>query len=144
VPRIKLVEQQEYEFHFMVTLLPRDINMGGHMGNDALVSLVGAARADIFHSMGMSELDLGDVQTGVIMSDLTVNYLAEGFLFDELFIDTHVGELSRTGFRLSHRITKKETLIALVETGLVTFNYVSKKIVSVPETFLKRLQQQRA
>jgi acyl-CoA thioesterase FadM len=94
--------------------------------------------------MGMSELNLGNAQTGVIMSDLTVNYLAEAFLFDELFIDTHIGELSRTGFRLFHRIAKKKTLIALVETGLVTFNYVSKKIVSVPETFLKRLQQHRA
>ena len=144
MPRIKLVEQQEYEFHFTITMQPRDINAGGHMGNDALISLVGAARADLFHSMGMSELDLGNAQTGVIMSDLAVNYLAEAFLFDELFIDTHIGELNRTWFRLFHRITRKETLIALVETGLVTFNYVSKKIVSVPETFLKRLQQQRA
>jgi len=141
--RIKLVEQQEYEFHFTVTLQPRDINVGGHMGNDALVSLVGAARADIFHSMGMSELDLGSAQIGIIMSDLVVNYLAEAFLFDELFIDTHIGELGRNGFRLFHRVTRKETLIALVETGLVTFNYISKKVVSVPEMLLKRLKQQR-
>jgi acyl-CoA thioester hydrolase len=113
------------------------------MGNDALVSLVGAARADIFHSMGMSELDLGSAQIGIIMSDLVVNYLAEAFLFDELFIDTHIGELGRNGFRLFHRVTRKETLIALVETGLVTFNYISKKVVSVPEMLLKRLKQQR-
>lgn len=113
------------------------------MGNDALISLVGAARADIFHSMGMSQLDLGTAQTGIIMSDLAVNYLAEAFLFDELFIDTHIGEFGRNGFRFFHRITKKETVIALVETGLVTFNYVSKKVISVPETFLKRLGQQR-
>ena len=144
MPRIKLVEQQEYEFHFTITIQPRDINVGGHMGNDALISLVGAARADLFHSMGMSELDLGNAQTGVIMSDLAVNYLAEAFLFDELFIDTHIGGFSRNGFRLFHRITKKEIVIALVETGLVTFNYVSKKIVSVPETFLKRLEQKKA
>jgi acyl-CoA thioester hydrolase len=144
VPRIKLVDQQKYEFHFTITIQPRDINVGGHMGNDALISLVGAARADLFYSMGMSELDLGNTQTGVIMSDLAVNYLAEAFLFDELFIDTHIGELSRNGFRLFHRITKKEIVIALVETGLVTFNYVSKKIVSMPEIFLKRLEQQRA
>jgi acyl-CoA thioester hydrolase len=144
MPRIKLVEQQEYEFHFTITIQPRDINVGRHLGNDALISLVGAARAAIFHSMSMNELDLGSAQTGMIMSDLTVNYLAEAFLFDELFIDTHIGELGRNGSRLFHRITRKETVIALVETGLITFNYVSKKIVPVPETFLKRLKQQRA
>jgi acyl-CoA thioester hydrolase len=128
VPRIKLVEQQEYEFHFTITLQPRDTNIGRHLGNDALISPVGVARAEIFHSMSMSELDLGNAQTGVIMLDLAVNYLAEAFLFDELFIDTHIGELGRNGFRLFHRITRKETVIALVETGLVTFNYVSKKL----------------
>jgi acyl-CoA thioesterase FadM len=126
-----------------VTLQPRDINYAGHLGNDTLISLVGAARADMFRSMGMSELDLGDGQTGIIMSELAVNYKAEAFMFDEFLIDTHIGELGRSGFRLFHRVTKK-TVIALIETGLSTFNYALKKVVPVPETFLKALAQQRA
>jgi acyl-CoA thioesterase FadM len=138
--RIKLSEQSEYEFHHTITLQPRDINYGGHLGNDSLVSLLGTVRADTLRSMGLSEADLGDSRTGIIMSDLVVNFRAEGFMFDELLIDTHIGELNRTGFRIFHRVTKGRTLIALAETGITTFDYVSRKIAPVPGAFLKALQ----
>ncbi|OPY83382.1 MAG: hypothetical protein A4E65_00609 [Syntrophorhabdus sp. PtaU1.Bin153] len=140
--RIKLSEQSDYEFHFTITLQPRDINYGGHLGNDSLVSLLGAARANALRLLGLSEGDLGDGRTGVIMSDLVVNFRAEGFMFDELLIDTHIGEVNRTGFRIFHRVTKDKTLIALAETGITTFDYVSRKIAPVPGTFLGALQAQ--
>jgi len=58
MPRIKLSEQEVYEFQSSFQVRPQDINYGGHVGNDNLISLVGAARAYLFHSMGLSELDL--------------------------------------------------------------------------------------
>ncbi len=48
MPRAKLTEQPEYEFCYPIMLQPRDINYGGHLGVDSLVSIVGAARAYIF------------------------------------------------------------------------------------------------
>lgn len=142
--RIRLSEQPEYKFHHTITLQPRDINYGGHLGNDALVSLLGVARVNMLRSIGISEADLGDGRTGIIMSDLVINFRAEGFMFDELLIDTHIGELSRTGFRIFHRVTKEKTLIALAETGITTFDYASRKIAPVPETFLKTLAESNA
>ena len=141
MPRIKLDEQREYTFHYTIRLQPRDINYSGHLGNDALVSLVGTARTNMFRSMGLSEIDLGDGQTGIIISDLVVNFKAEAFMFDELLIDTHIGEFSRNGFRMFHRVTKGQTIVALAETGLTTFNYVSRKVAQVPEKFLKVLAE---
>jgi acyl-CoA thioester hydrolase len=142
MPRIKLNELGDYAFHYAITLEPRDINYGGHLGNDALVTIVGSARINMFRSMGLSEMDLGDGKTGIIMSDLAVNYKSEAFMFDELMIDTHVGEISRSSFRLFHRMKKGQAIIALVETGLTTFNYASRRIVPVPEAFLKALAEQ--
>jgi acyl-CoA thioester hydrolase len=142
MPRIKLNELSDYAFHYQVTLGPRDINYGGHLGNDALVSLVGMARVNMLHSIGTSEQDLGDGKTGIIMSDLAVNYRSEAFMFDELVIDTHVGEMSRSSFRLFHRLKKGKIVVALAETGLTTFNYVSRKVASIPEAFVKALTEQ--
>jgi len=141
LPHIKLDEQRVYAFHYTIRLQPRDINYSGHLGNDALVSLLGTARANMFGSMGLSEVDLGDGQTGIIISDLVVNFKAEAFIFDELLIDTHIGEFSRNGFRMFHRVTKGQTIVALAETGLTTFNYVSRKVAPVPEKFLKVLAE---
>lgn len=140
--RIRLVELGQYAFHYATRLEPRDINPSGHLGNDALVTLVGSARAYVFYSMGLSQRDLGDGSTGIIMSDLAVNYRAEAFMFDEIVIDTHFGEFTRSAFRAFHRVRKGEAVVALAETGLVTFDYRARRIAPVPEEFLKALAAQ--
>ena len=137
--RVKLNELQEYRFHYSVRLQPRDINHAGHMGNDALVSLLGTAQAEMFYSLGLSQTDLGDGRTGIILSDMIVNYKAEAFMFDELLIDTHAAEFGRTSFRLFHRVTRGETLVALAEKGLTIFDYTSRRVAPVPEVLLKFL-----
>lgn len=142
MPRIKLVEQKTYEFRSSIDVQPRDINYGGHLANDTLVSIVGTARARMFLSVGLSELDLGDGRTGVVMSDLVVNYRSEAFLFDELLVETHVDEFTRTGFRLFHRVTRGKILIALVEAGLTAFDYASRKIAPVPREFVEAIARQ--
>lgn len=143
MPRIKLEEQPEYEFHYEVTLQVRDINYGGHLGNDALIGLLHEARLDLLRQLDCTEMVLGHDQTGIILGDLVVNYRAEGFMFDRLSLDSHLGEIGRNSFRIFHRITRNETLIALAETGIVTFNYRERKIVPVPGDFIQRLQQYR-
>jgi len=140
MPRVKLAEQAKYEFTYPVTLQPRDINYGGHLGNDSIVVLVNIARVNMFRSMGFSENDLGDGRTGIIMSDLAVNYRAEGFLFDELTIDTHIGEMESSNFRIFHRISRGDTRIALAEAGVVTFDYSNRKIGQVPAIFVKTIE----
>ena len=139
MPRVRLSEQEVYEFQASLQIRPQDINYGGHLGNDNLISLVGAARAYLFHSMGFSELDLGDPHIGIIITDMIVNYKAEAFLFDELLIDTHIDEVAQKGFRMFHRVRRDTKLIALVETGFVTYNYATKKTAPVPSSFLKCL-----
>jgi len=139
MPRIKLSEQDVYEFQSSIQVRPQDINYSGHMGNDNLISLVGTARAGLFHALGLSELDLGDGQTGIIITDMIVNYKAEAFMFDELLVDTHIDEVAEKRFRMFHRIRRDTELIALVETGFAAYNYAAKKTAPVPTSFLQRL-----
>lgn len=141
MPRIKLEEQPAYEFTFPVTLHPRDINYGGHLGNDSLVILIGSARAQMFHSMGLSEGDLGDGKTGIIMADLVMNYRAEAFIFEQLDIATHVGEMQPGGFRIFHRVTRDSKLIALAETGVMAFDYTKHRVAHVPDVFIETLEK---
>lgn len=143
MPRVKLIEQPEYEFSFHATLMPRDINYGGHLGNDAIVTLIGGARASMYHSMGFSEGDLGDGENGTIMSDLVVNYRAEAFVFDEIRVDSHIGELGTGNFRIFQRMVRSDRLIALAETGIVVFNYGQHKVGRLPDIFAQKLQEAR-
>jgi acyl-CoA thioester hydrolase len=137
--RTKLTEQETYEFQCSLHVRPQDINYSGHVGNDSLISLVGAARAIALHSMDLSELDLGDGRTGIIMADLQVSYRGEAFLFDELHVDSHFGEIGRSSFRIFHRVRKGDKLIALVETSFAAYDYPARKIAPVPGRFLDAL-----
>lgn len=141
MPRVKLAEQVKYDFSYPVTLQPRDINYGGHLGNDSIVVLVNIARVNMLRSMGFSENDLGDGTTGIIMSDLAINYKAEGFLFDDIIIETHIGEMQSSSFRIFHRMVRDASLIALAETGVVVFDYAHRKITSLPDVFIKKLEE---
>jgi len=141
MPRIRLKPEPVYEFKYHVILKPRDINYAYHMGNDTLVTLAGEARAGLFKELGFSEGDLGDGQTALIMGDLAVNYKAEGFLYDDLLIESHLGEITRNSMRVFHRITKKGTLVALAETGVLAFDYRKRRIGEIPQVFIERLEK---
>jgi len=141
VARVKLSEQHEYEFHYTVMVRYRDINFGGHLGNDALIALLNDAGLHMFRALGFLEGQLTEGKTYVAMADLTVNYRAEAFMFDELEIDTHVGEPEEKGFTVFHRVRKGTDIVALAEVGLVAFDYTRHEVVPVPEVFLRNLQE---
>lgn len=134
MPRTKLTEQPTYEYCYPITLQPRDINYGGHLGVDSLISIIHAARAYIFKSAGMSETDLGDGRTGIIMTDVEINLKAEGFMFDNLEVFTHIGELTKNSFRFFHKISRGDSIVALAEMGFLTFDYDARKVISVPDS----------
>ena len=139
MPRVKLQEQLDYEFRHDVTVRVTDINYGGHLGNDSLVGLIHEARVHLMRDLGCNEGDLGDQNVGLIMADLAVNFVREGFLFDKLRIDSHIGEITRSSFRIFHRVVKVGELIALAETGMIAFNYSDRKIALLPRKFLQTL-----
>ncbi|MFT3981865.1 MAG: thioesterase family protein [Ferruginibacter sp.] len=116
-----------------------DINYGNHLGNDALVSILHEARVQWLASMDYSELNLAG--TSLIMSDLAVEYKNEGFYGDMLTVKIAMGEISSSGFEVYyHILNQQQKEIARAKTGLVCFNYETRKIAPVPEAFLQKVQ----
>lgn len=142
--KVVLQEQKEYEFTYKLEAQIGHLNYSGHIGHDAVIAMVWEARVHLFRLLGLTELDLGDGETGIIMSDLVVTFKEEAFLFEEVTVESHVGEITGTRFRLFHRISKAGRPIALMETGFAAFNYNLRKAVPVPKTFLKALEHIKA
>ena len=138
--RVELNEQAHYEYAYRLTVQIWHLNYSGHVGHDAILQMVWEARVNLLKDIGFTELDLGEPHTGIIMRDLAVTFHSEGFLFDEVLIETHTGSITGNSFRLYHRLTKKEGLLALVETGFSCYNYRLHKTACVPEAFLKSLE----
>lgn len=138
MPRIQLKPLDEYPFHTDIAVRTTDLNYGGHLGNDKLLSLIHEARVAFLAHHGFSELDCGGAP--LIMGDVVINYKGEALAGELLRFEVAAGEPGRSGFRLFYRITRPKDgqAIALAENGMVFFDYESRKIRPLPDT-VKRI-----
>lgn len=134
--RVQIELPARWLYETIVEVRITDINYGGHLGNDRVLSLVHEARARFFHAHQLSELDIEGV--GIIVSDAVVVYRAEAFFGDQLRVQLAGEDFTRYGcnfvYRLSHLETGRE--IARAKTGMVFFDYGTRKIASAPPGFL--------
>ena len=70
--RIKLDLPEHFPFTIELQVRITDINYRGHMGNDALLSLLHEARVQFLAHYGLGEMDIFGV--GLIMADSVIIY----------------------------------------------------------------------
>ena len=139
--KVKIELPDEFIFKTEIPVRISDINYGGHLGNDAVLSIAHEARLRFLKEHNFTEINAGGA--GIIMVDAVVQYKAEGFYGDIIIVETAVTDISGVGCDIVYRLTNKETkkIIALVKTGIVFYNYDKKKVVSVPEKFISVLAE---
>lgn len=140
--RPKLSLPERFSFSCKIPIRITDINYGGHVGNDTLLSIVHEARIQFLQSLGYSEMEFAGI--GMIMSDVTIEFKAELFYGDVVSAAVTTGDISRVGFDLFYKLEKevdgKNKLVALAKTGMICYDYLKKKIVAVPEAAKVSLQ----
>ena len=131
MPRIRLQALERYSFRIEIPVRVTDVNYGGHLGWDRLLTLVHEARIAFLAHHGFTEMNCGGVS--LILVDAAVNYRAEAFGGDVLCFEVSAGAPSHSGFRLFHRVKRRDELIALVETGMACFSYETRRAQPLPK-----------
>ena len=133
--RIKLPLPQRVDFETNLTLRVYDMNYGGHMGNDSVLSIVHEARVRFLQSLSLKERDFYGVS--LLMADSAVVYKKEAFYGNLLTIQLCVSEFYNYGFEILYLIkdAESELEVARVKTGLVCYSHVEKKIMTLPTEF---------
>lgn len=139
MPRVKLTELENYRFKTEQMITIAYLNPAGHVGNSQMADLVHDGRIHLLRTLGLSELNLGDGKTGLIMGDLVINFKTEIFLGEKVLIEADISEMENKGFRFFYRISKEGKTAALAETGYVTFSYAERKVCEVPSVFIEKL-----
>jgi len=138
--RIKIEIPGKFLFKTEISVRITDINYGGHLGNDSLLSIIHEARVRFLKHLSYSEKEVEG--SGIIMTDAAIQYKSESFYGDKLLIEVGMMDFSKIGCDIVYRITnsnsKKE--IALAKTGIVFFDYKNKKIARLPEKFKLRIE----
>lgn len=119
-----------------------DVNYGGHVGNDAILSVIHEARMQMLAGFGVTELKVFGV--GLIMADVAIAYKGESFYGDVLEVAIYPTEFSSSSFDLLYHITTQRngarTDIAHGKTGMVCFDYTSRTITAIPDALKSVLQ----
>jgi acyl-CoA thioesterase FadM len=129
--RLKLELPENFSFSTEIPVRITDINYGGHLGNDSVLTLMHEARMRYLASLGMAELDLKG--PGLIMSDAAIEFRSEAFFGDVLTVFVTAADFTRISFDIFYKLVRKDqTEIARGRTGMVCFDYAAKKVTSLP------------
>lgn len=133
--RIQIPLPDTFIFSTELAVRITDINYGGHLANDALLSLIHEARVQFLKHFGFTEFDVAG--SGIIMTDSATLYKAEVFYGERLVIEVGTGDPYKFGCDLFYKVSNKETgkEVARVKTGIAFFDYQKRKLAEMPEAF---------
>lgn len=142
--RIKIDLPKKFIFSTEIPLRITDINYGGHLGNDSVLSIFQEARIRFLKEFGYSEIDIEG--SSIIMTDATVQYKSQGYYGDVLVVEVSVDDIQKAGcdfyYRSINKLSGKE--VAVGKTGIAFFDYHKNKITSVPEKFIQLIKRLKA
>jgi YbgC/YbaW family acyl-CoA thioester hydrolase len=137
--RVKISLPDKFLFSATIPLRITDVNYGGHVGNDSILSLIHEARMQFLKDFGLTEMEFGGV--GLIMGDVAIEFKNEVFYDNALTIFVTITHFNRAGFDIFYKLIKlnneKEVLVAMAKTGMVCFDYTKKKIAAVPQQVIE-------
>ncbi len=140
MPRVKIELPSLFHFTTEIPIRISDINYGGHLGNDAVLSILHEARLRMLLEHGWTEMNIEGVS--VIMSDSVILYKSEGFYGESLRIQIAVKDFSNFGCDIYYLVRERESgrEVVRAKTGIAFFNYEERKLMPVPEKFQKQFR----
>ena len=139
--RVKIELPATFLFETIIPIRITDVNYGNHVGNDTVMSILHEARVQYLRHYGLEELDFGGV--GLIMNDVAVEFKNEIFYGEKIIASITVSDISKFSFDVYYKLEKenndKRILVALAKTGMVCYNYSSKKVAAVPKEVKDKL-----
>ena len=139
--RIKVDLPESFSFSTTIPIRINDLNYGGHVGNDTVLSLIHEARVQFLQHHGYEELKMAGV--GLIMADVAIEFKQELFYPDQIKASVAAGDFTKISFDLYYKFEKtvgdKTVMVAAAKTGMVCFDYEKKKVTAVPAEVKERL-----
>lgn len=140
--RIKVSLPENFSFSTELSIRITDLNYGGHVGNDVFLSLIHEARQQFLLQFGYKELSFAGF--GLIMADVALEYKKELNHSDRIRISVAATDFDKLGFDLFYKMElltpEGPILAARAKTGMICYDYTTKKKVSIPEEALQKLK----
>lgn len=123
-------------------VLYSDVNSAGHVGADRILPIAMEAQLRFIKHLGYPDA-MAFEDAGLIMAHSEVQYVSESNYGDKLEISLGTQNFTDKSFELVYRIynNTRENETARVATTLLFFDYDKKGVISIPQSFLSRIQR---
>jgi acyl-CoA thioester hydrolase len=139
--RIKIKLPDHFSFSTKLTIRVSDLNYGGHVGNDTILSILQEARQQYLASKGCRELNIHG--NGLIMVDASIEYKKELNYADTIVVSVAAIDFDKMGFDFYYKIDLIQDdqfiLATRAKTGMLLYDYANKKKVLITEELIKEL-----
>ncbi len=141
MPKSKINLPSVFGFNTTINIRITDLNYGGHVGNDAILSIIHEARVQFLKHLGYDEMNVGGL--GLIMSDAAIEFKKELFYGDVVKASVTAAEFTKVSFLMFYNLEKdtgdKMVSVAIAKTGMVYYDYHHRKIALIPAEVKERL-----
>lgn len=143
MPRLTIELPQTFLFETEIAVRATDLNYGGHVGNDTMLSFMQEVRVQFYRKLGFKDELSIDGPVGQIITDAAVIYKSEAFLGDILIAKLAAADFNKYGFDMVYLLTNKSTgkEVARGKTGIVCFDYEKRKVASIPQVLIDVLSK---
>lgn len=140
--RIKLELPEVFHFQTEIKVRITDLNYGGHVGNEVIPALMHESRMQYLHHLGFANEIDAIAGCGLIQTDAAIVYKSETFYGETLLVEIAANDFTKHGFDFVYRFSnaRSSAEVARGKTGLVCFDYNSRKIASIPAVLKERLE----
>jgi len=140
--RIKIELPEKFFFSTTMFVRITDLNYGGHVGNDTVLSIIQEARQQYLLSKGYKELNIDGL--GLIMADVMVEYKKEINYADKLIVSVAAMDFDKIGFDFYYKVeieNSGELMVAVkAKTGMILYDYQQKKKATFTEEMVSKIQ----
>jgi acyl-CoA thioester hydrolase len=140
--RIKIEMPEHFSFITYMSIRITDLNYGGHVGNDMILSIIHEIRVQFLQHYGYKEFDIEGA--GLIMNDVAIEFKNEIFYGDKIKASVVASEFSKVRFEIFYKLeketTEKNISVANAKTGMVCYDYAAKKIANIPLSAVEKLK----
>jgi len=139
--RVRIQLPETFSFTTRIPIRITDLNYGNHVGNDSILSIIHETRVQFLKHFGLEELGFSGAE--LIMSDVAIEFKSELLYGDILIASVTAAEFSKVAFEIYYKLEKetegKRVSVAFAKTGMVCFDYSTRKITTVPEEARRKL-----
>ena len=137
--RIKVELPDNFIFSTEMEVRISDLNYGGHLGHDTLLTMMHEARVRFLNKHGFTELDIDGA--GIIVSEAVINYKSQAQYGEVLKMEMAIVDIFKKGCSFIYKVTEKISgrEVARAKIGVVFFDYKNRKILSLPQKFKELL-----